>query len=311
MALTLSHYRFGIDELAENTHGWHANEDTNPAQGVIDVDSNFLLRFTVQANTTGLNNVDNEFQYRLNGGTWTNITTTSSVVKAVAVTPLTNGGACTQRLSGTGTFESSGAGQTEDGTSGGTANDIVASGNSETECGLQIVGADVVHGDVIEFRLTRDGGTLLDTYAVVPAITVDEPTNQTLSAGTPIVTFSAPAATLVATRILQAGTPTVTVSAPAASLVEGGGAQTLAAGTPVVTTTAPAATLVATRTLQAGTPAVTVSAPAAMLLPGGVVLQAGTPTVLFLAPAASLIVAGVAFFAGLRNRRRYRGRGMR
>lgn len=174
MALTLSHYRFGINELAESTHGWHAAEDANPAQGVIAVDVPFLLRFCVQANATGLSNVDNEFQCRKNGGAWQNITTTSTVVKAVAVTPLTEGGNCTKRLSGTGTFESSGAGQTEDGVSGGAANDIVASGNSETECGLQIVGADVAHGDLVEFRLTRDGGVLLDTYSVVPALTVSK-----------------------------------------------------------------------------------------------------------------------------------------
>src|SRR3990167_1402509 len=107
MAVNLhtTHYRFGIDELAETTHGWHAAEDANPAQGIIGVDVNFLLRFTVQENTTGQTNVDNEFQRRLNGGAWTNITTTSGAVKAVAVTPLTNGSHCTKRLSGTRTFE--------------------------------------------------------------------------------------------------------------------------------------------------------------------------------------------------------------
>jgi hypothetical protein len=174
VALTLSHYRFGIDELAENTHGWYAAEDTSPAVGVagIPLDTTFLLRFCVQANATGLANVDNEFQYRVNGGTWTNITTTSTVVRAVAAVALTNGGNCTKRLSGTGTFETTGAGQTEDGTSGGTANDIVASGNSETECGLTLRSVDIAGGDVIEFRLTRDGGVLLDAYAVVPTLTV-------------------------------------------------------------------------------------------------------------------------------------------
>jgi len=171
MALTLSHFRFGINELLEATHGWHAAEDTSPASGVIALDTTFLLRFCVQANATGLSNVDNEFQYRRNGGTWTNITTTSTFVRAVA-SVLVNGANTTKRLSGTGTFESSSAGVTTDGTSGGTANDIVASGNSETECSLQLRSADVVGGDVLDFRLTRDGGILLDTYAVVPSLTI-------------------------------------------------------------------------------------------------------------------------------------------
>jgi len=207
MALALSHYRFGIDELAESTHGWRAAEDANPAQGVILVDVTFLLRFTVQADATGLSNVDNEFQYRKNGGPWTNITTSSTNVVAIAATALTNGGNCTKRLSGTGTFESSGAGQTEDGTSGGTANDIVASGNSETECGLQLVGASLADDDVIEFRLTRDGGALLDTYAVVPSVIVLKDMAGTLSA-------TLGALTLVSTGVLDiTGSATMTLDA--------------------------------------------------------------------------------------------------
>lgn len=172
MAVTQSHFRFGINELAESTHGWHANEDTNPSQGVLGLDTTFLLRFTLQCDGTAQSNIDPEFQYRRNGGTWTNINTTSTVVRAVTTTVFTNGQNTTKRLSGTGTFESSSAGCTHDGVSGGTAFDIVASGNGETECSMQIRSADVVGGDVIEFRLTRDGGTLLDTYSVTPSYTL-------------------------------------------------------------------------------------------------------------------------------------------
>ncbi len=173
MAVNLhaSHYRFGLDDGTESAHTFHAAEDTNPAQGIIAVDTPFLLRFTVQeTGGTAAGNVDNQFQCRLNTGAFQNITTTSTICKAVAVGAFTNGAACTKRLSGTGTFESSGAGCTEDGLSGGNANDIAASGNSETECGLQIVGADVGADDVIEFRLTSPDFTI--TNDVVPALTV-------------------------------------------------------------------------------------------------------------------------------------------
>lgn len=174
MALTLSHFRFGVAELAESTHGWLAAED-KPI--MLPPGRPFLLRFCVQADATGLNNVDNEFQFRqLRGGVeivgWTNITTTSAVVRTGSTTVFANATNCTKRLSGTGTFEASGAGCTHDGTSGGTANDIVANGNSECLIGLQILGAGTVVGDVIEFRLTRDGGVLLDTYAVIAALQV-------------------------------------------------------------------------------------------------------------------------------------------
>jgi hypothetical protein len=37
------------------------------------------------------------------------------------------------------------------------------------------VAADLAVGDLIEFRLTRDGGTLIDTYAVTPSILMAEP----------------------------------------------------------------------------------------------------------------------------------------
>lgn len=174
MPLTQSHYRFGIAELAESTHGWKAAED-KPI--MLPPGEPFLLRFCVQADATGLNNVDNEFQFRqLRGGVeivgWTNITTSSSVVRTGVTTVFTNGQNCTKRLSGTGTFEASAAGCTHDGTSGGASNDIVANGCSETEIGLQILNADTAIGDLIEFRLTRDGGTLLDAYAVTPSVRV-------------------------------------------------------------------------------------------------------------------------------------------
>lgn len=219
MALTQSHFRFGIDQLAENTHGWYAAEDTNPAGGVIPLDVPFLLRFCVQANATGLANVDNEFQYRKNGGTWTNITTSSANVQAVATVALTNGGNNTKRLSGTGTFESSGAGQTEDGSSGGTANDIVASGNSETECGLQFISADLANGDVIDFRLVRDGGVLLDAYAVTPSITILLPITANLSSTLDALTLSAQA-TLDIDGSLSVTLDTLTLSSTAALDIE-------------------------------------------------------------------------------------------
>src|SRR3990167_1815577 len=173
MAVNLhtTHYRFGVEELLEATHGWHAAQDANPAQGVIASNTTFLLRFTVQeTGGTAAGNTDQQFQCALNGGSFQNITTTSTIVKAVASVAFTNGQDATKRLSGTGTFESSGDGCTEDGLSGGAQNDIAASGNSETECALQIVSGDVVHGDVITFDLTSPDFTI--TNDIVPTLTV-------------------------------------------------------------------------------------------------------------------------------------------
>jgi hypothetical protein len=208
MAVTQSHYRFGINELIESTHGWHAAEDTDPSPE-LSVDTTFLLRFTLQCNATGQSNVDPEFQYRKNGGAWTNITPSSSNVKAVLPVCWLNGAHTSKRLSGTGTFDASNLGCTSDGTAGGSAMDIAANGNNETECGLQLVGADLVGGDLIEFRLTRDGGVLLNTYAVTPSLSVPYE-------GTVGVTLDA--ATLAATGTVEGaaeivGTLSVTLGA--------------------------------------------------------------------------------------------------
>jgi hypothetical protein len=119
-----------------------------------------------------------QWQYRLTPkatgvpGNWTDITTTSAVVRTGATGVFANGANCTKRLSGTGTFESSAAGCTHDGSAGGAANDIVASGNSETEIGLQLINADVAVGDVVELRVVGTSGVAFGTYAQTPAILV-------------------------------------------------------------------------------------------------------------------------------------------
>jgi hypothetical protein len=172
MAVNLrqTHFRFGIAELAESTHGWHAAEDAN---ATIPAGQKFLLRITEQeTGGTAITNVDAQFQYSHNSGTWTNITTTSSPIKAVPTGVFANAADLTKRLSGTGTFESSGDGGTHDGLSGGQQNDIAASGNSETECALLIDPLAVADGDTIDFRLTSPDTTI--GIDVTPRVTVSK-----------------------------------------------------------------------------------------------------------------------------------------
>src|SRR3990167_1454031 len=223
MAVNLhtTHYRFGVEELLEATHGWHAAEDANPAQGVIANDITFLLRFNVQeTGGTAAGNTDQQFEYNLNGAGWVAISTTSAAVKAVASVAFTNGQDATQRLGGTGTFESSGDGCTEDGLSGGAQNDIVASGCSETECALQIVGAAVSGGDSIQFRITSPDFAV--TNDVVPTlITQVEGVSVTPGTASLATSLFAPTVTVSDNKLVVPGAaslamtrfaPTVTVS---------------------------------------------------------------------------------------------------
>ncbi len=201
--ITQSHFRFGKEELLEATHGWWQNEDVNHSQ-LITGNWTFLLRFCEQV-TTAVSNVDAQFQYNWSGAGWVNITTTSSVVKAVASVAFLDGANCTKGLSGTGTFESSGSGCTEDGLSGGTTNDIVLNGNSETEAALQVVYANVVNGDTIQFRLTSPDGTMV--YSVTPTLTIQkaDPKLMTPTTLDTVVTLYIPTVTALAPAL---STPT-------------------------------------------------------------------------------------------------------
>jgi len=171
MAVNLhaTHFRFGNDDgSTEANHTFKANEDVNIS---LRKDVTFLLRIIVQeTGNTAAANVDNRFQCARNGGAFQDITTSSTICKAVVAASYVDAANTTKRLTGTGTFESSSAGCTEDGLSGGNSNDIAALGCSETVCSLQIVGADTADADSITFRLTSPDFTI--TNDVVPTLTV-------------------------------------------------------------------------------------------------------------------------------------------
>lgn len=171
MPLNQAAYRFGSNDGAETTHGWLAEINTPISRDAADA-STFLLRFLIQASgAAGQANCDFQFQVRKNGGADTNITTTSANVRAVSTTVFTNAQNTTSRLGGSGTFESSSQGCTHDGLSGGTAFDIVTNGRGETVCALQLVPADLLAGDLLEFRLLVDGAQLA-SYPVTPSLTI-------------------------------------------------------------------------------------------------------------------------------------------
>lgn len=213
MALAQTHYRFGVDSGTESTHGWHAAEDVTPAQGVIPVDTTFLLRFNVQASGgVAHSNIDFQFTVSRNGGAFQNITTSSTIARAVPAAAFVDAASTTKRLSGTGTFEASSNGCTEDGLSGGNNNDIVANGCSECECGLQIRSADVANGDVLAFRLTSPDAAI--TYTVTPSYTVGIAAPTELTPGRIESAASVPTATLQAGLAPAAVASTASVPAP-------------------------------------------------------------------------------------------------
>lgn len=260
MAVNLrqTHFRFGVEELAESTHGWHAAEDANVS---LPVDTTFLLRFTEQeTGGTAAGNTDAQFQYNLNGAGWNDITTSSAVVKAVSTGVFANAANCTKRLSGTGTFESSGQGCTHDGLSGGAQNDIAASGNSETECALQIVGADVNNNDTIQLRFTSPDWAV--GYDVTPTVTVIKSAPVVVTPGTASLSLTPFVSTVVASdhKTAVPGVASLSLSTFAPT-VTGGLGTTVTPGTASLTLSVFAATVTATdhKTVVPGVRALTLT----------------------------------------------------
>ena len=171
-ALDQEGFRFRNDDGSETTATWLAALNTNAS---LAVDTTYRLRMLIQNATVGaISDVDLEWQYNLASAGWNNITTSSSVIRAVASANFVDGDDCTQQL-GSGTFLSNNDGMTEDGTAGGANLDFTTNQETETELCFQVRSADVTHGQTIQFRLTRDGGTVLSTYTRTPTATVSIP----------------------------------------------------------------------------------------------------------------------------------------
>jgi hypothetical protein len=167
---TLSAFQGYADDGAE---GSATTKGAVNADWTQDWDENFRARIVVQESAGGAaNNVTLQWQYRKNGGTWTNITTTTSNVKAVSSSYFSNLDDTTQQI-GSGTFITDNDGFCDTGSCGGTA-DFLGNDELETEINLQIVSTDVSDGDTIELRVEAGTGyTHTDTQ--IPSITVNGP----------------------------------------------------------------------------------------------------------------------------------------
>lgn len=138
-------------------------------QQTLNTDTEYQCRILVQEDNGGSkNNFAAAWQYSHNSGTWTTITTSTSVVQAADTAGnITNGGDTTQRI-GAGTYITDNNWQTDTG-SGGNCD---FSGNDEAESVLAftIVNADVSDGDEILLRIAG-----CDTYTRNADINVNKP----------------------------------------------------------------------------------------------------------------------------------------
>ena len=163
-------FRFGNDDGGtEGNYTFSAAE--NAGLTIAEDSTTRLLRIhltTVGSSANITAGVSWQWQYKLNAGSWTNITTTSSVIKAVDASSFTNADETAIRLTTDGTGGiSPNDGCTEDGTSG-TGGDFAKAKDCETVLAFQIVTADVVPGDVVSMMAYNASIT---SYDATPTIT--------------------------------------------------------------------------------------------------------------------------------------------
>jgi len=157
-------YRGRYDNGSETTASWVAAVNTDWDQVP---DTTFRVRFEIYDSSAGSQTHATKFQYNLNSAGWTDITSGSSVVKAVDSSYVTNGEATTQQL-GTATFLA--GEETEDGLTETVA--FVSGTSSEHELVCQIISSDVSVSDSIGIRSLKADGTAY-TYDVNCTVTVD------------------------------------------------------------------------------------------------------------------------------------------
>ena len=165
---TQTHWRFREDG---GTYLGTGNDDDSIT---LDLDTTYRIRFeVVESNNKAANNQNFRLQYQLNTGGWNDVTTTSSVVQAVASDNITDAADTTQELTSTGGFITDNDGFAEDGYAG-TTSTFSANGCAEYEFSFQILSADVANEDVLDLRLELNDTTVLDDWTNYPSLTISE-----------------------------------------------------------------------------------------------------------------------------------------
>lgn len=159
-------------KYADGTCGDSAANATNRPWTQL-VDTNFRVRITVAETAGGAeNNKSFKFQAKLNTGSWFDVTTSSTIVKAVATSGFADGDDTTQQIS-SGTYITDNDGCCEDGVISGVADFV--SNRAEYELSCQIVGTDVADNDTVYIQMVATSGEAITTYSNTPSMTVDKP----------------------------------------------------------------------------------------------------------------------------------------
>lgn len=178
-------FRARNDDGSETGATWQASTNTDWSQYYQDP---LRIRLAVaEVNGEKDNNRQFQLQYSHNSGTWTNVTTSSSVVQATTSSNFADGDNTTQQIS-SGTFL---AGRmSEDGIAGdNSAISFNGGDTTELEWMLSVVNADVSDGDTVSLRAVFGDGTVFGTYTNTPTATIN--TSQVISTAPATTTSTA------------------------------------------------------------------------------------------------------------------------
>lgn len=268
----------------------YAAQDTNYTL-TVTANTKFHYRAVLTetgGNTSGATTDDWQIQYSKNSGAYTNITGSSSNIRATTSASVSDGGATTDRATNGltnpvgQTFQ---AGIIE--ASDGVIADYQLNSNQFTELlyVLEVVYADVANNDTFDFRVTFNGGTPGMGISTTLRLTISKANNKTITAEGGSYAISGTAASLELGRVLTAAAGSYLLSGTAAALTAG---SVLAAGAGSYTLSGTDAALDRTYVLAAEAASYSISGSAASLLHDFIITADGASYVVTGADASLL-----------------------
>jgi hypothetical protein len=176
-----AHFRYYADDGAINDATAIAAEDADITSDDLALDTNVRVRLVLSESGAGTIPVaadSLQLQYRVDEGTWTDVTASSSVCRATDSPNVADGATLTRLLSQSGanvfvdgTFDE------VDGKCGVDADSPAYNGSTdiEVEYCVQFRSADLSPGEVVDLRLTRTNegsSSPVESYSQTPSYTV-------------------------------------------------------------------------------------------------------------------------------------------
>lgn len=165
------------DDNNEATATWKAAINTSYDLDIAGGDVPFRHRFLIsETGGGGKSNFTEEIQYRINGGTWTDVGAATTGIQWSGSIHYTDDDDTTEQMGGSRPFDGTNSAMTEVNYTGSSTEPDLSSvaGGTEFECEfmLKAIQADLSAGDTINLRI-RESATDLDNYVSASLFDID------------------------------------------------------------------------------------------------------------------------------------------